>query len=137
NSHLPFPTLYILDNNYIYQFRDLYELNKQSKISNFTIQINTPSSLLGKIMTIRIRQLQEDLWLKESPLSYFPYNSFNSRKQKSNFIFANLLLCKHNNFDFIVNPENRNLKIGVQTELRLFFKEIYNRYILCLINRSL
>src|SRR5213595_481267 len=63
-------------------------------------------------MNIRIRQLQEDLWLKESPLSYFPYNSFNSRKQKNNFIFANLLLCKHNDFNFIVNPENRNLKIG-------------------------
>src|SRR5947207_2365313 len=119
----------ILDNNYIYQFRDLYELNKQSKISNFTIQINSPSSLLGKIMNIRIRQLQEDLWLKESPLSYFPYNSFNSRNQKNNFIFANLLLCKHNNFDFIVNSENRNLKIGGQTELRSIYKEKYHRYI--------
>ncbi|PKY32287.1 hypothetical protein RhiirB3_450369 [Rhizophagus irregularis] len=43
----------ILNNNFIYTFRDLYELQLQSKISNYNLQINS-RGLLGIITDIRI-----------------------------------------------------------------------------------
>src|SRR5439155_16690104 len=53
----------ILENNLIYKFRDLYEVLFQSKITNFTIQIND-NSLLGLITTIRLQQIQTQEWLR-------------------------------------------------------------------------
>jgi len=44
----------ILENRLIYNFRDFYELQLQSKISNFLLQIND-KRLLGDITNIRIK----------------------------------------------------------------------------------
>jgi hypothetical protein len=63
-------------------------------------------------MNIRLQLLQEDLWA-EFPIKYFSYNKFISRKQKKNFHFANLLLCKQHNIDFNINTLFINLRLVV------------------------
>jgi hypothetical protein len=57
----------VLKNHYIYKFRDLWEVQKQSKITNFLVQINDSSSL-GIITNIRLLQLQQLECLTQSPI---------------------------------------------------------------------
>ncbi len=57
----------ILENRLIYNFRDFYEVQMQSKITNFLIQIND-KNLLGEITDVRLKQLQTKEWLQFSPL---------------------------------------------------------------------
>ena len=44
----------ILENRLIYNFRDFYEVQLQSKITNFLIQVND-TRLLGDITNLRIK----------------------------------------------------------------------------------
>ena len=57
----------ILENHHIYNFRDLYEVQVLSKITNFFIQIND-TGLLEKITNIHLKQIQTQEWLVHSPL---------------------------------------------------------------------
>jgi hypothetical protein len=64
----------IMENTNIYRFRDLVEVQKQSKITNFSVQIND-KSILGRITHIRLLQLQHSEWLQHNPLYEWPYSS--------------------------------------------------------------
>ena len=59
----------ILSNQFIYKFRNLYELNLQAKLTNYVVQIND-KSILGTFTNIRLRKLQQQLWIPDSPLLY-------------------------------------------------------------------
>ena len=96
----------ILTNNCIYRFRDLVEVQKQSKITNFYIQIND-QNLLGKITYIRLLQLQHSKWLQHNPLYEWPYSNVNKRHYTS-FIPSMISLCKENFFTFTVSVNLRN-----------------------------
>jgi len=94
----------VLDNQFLYQFRNLYELNLQAKITNYIVQVND-RSILGKFTNIRLRKLQQLMWIPDFPLLY-PFLFDNFIKQKSllsNFHFAMIVLCRQNQFSFFPN----------------------------------
>ena len=60
---LSFPTTApnsIMDNRNLYNFRNLYDLQLQSKVTNFLIQINA-DGILGTVTEIRLKQLQSEM----------------------------------------------------------------------------
>ena len=118
----------ILENNFIYKFRDLYEVQLQSKITNFVIQIND-QNLLGKITDIRLKQLQHYEWLSKSPLVTWPYNSIQHNQYRS-FIAGMLSLCQQQKIDFHVNNDQHNLILGgnLQREIRTILGEDFSKY---------
>jgi hypothetical protein len=88
----------ILENHYIYKFRDLWEVQSQSKITNFSVQINDLSSL--RIITnIRLRQLQHLECLTQSPIVEWPYISI-QRRYYTSFLASSISLCRFNNISF-------------------------------------
>ncbi|CAJ0825551.1 9435_t:CDS:2, partial [Entrophospora sp. SA101] len=64
----------IVNNRMIYNYRNLYEVQLQFKITNFYIQLND-QKLLGNITDIRLKQIQHNEWLCKSPLIEWPYNT--------------------------------------------------------------
>ena len=70
-----------MENCYIYNFRDLYEVQKQSKITNFFIQLNN-KGLLGQVTNIRIKQIQLQEWLTTSPLLEWYHKDITKNKEK-------------------------------------------------------
>ena len=88
----------ILENQLIYQFRDLWEVQKQSKITNFSIQIND-TRLLGAVTNLRLLQLQHREWLRINPLAKWPYEDFMKRFYRS-YIPSMLSLCKSSEITF-------------------------------------
>jgi ribonuclease HI len=106
----------ILENRYIYNFRDLYEVQLQSKITNFFIQLND-RGLLGCITNIRIQQLQMQEWLATSPLHDWPYNELKHYHYKK-FIAAMITLCKINGFSFQLPSNQYNKILGGNIEIR-------------------
>ncbi|CAB4402658.1 unnamed protein product [Rhizophagus irregularis] len=85
----------ILDNPYIYGYRDFYDNQIQAKITDFCIQLND-NGLLGKITEIRLKSLQDQLWTSRPLLEKLPYNRV-PHTQKNNYILNMLLLCYNNN----------------------------------------
>jgi ribonuclease HI len=114
----------LLENRLIYNFRDLYEVQKQSKITNFLIQIND-KDLLGRITNIRLKQLQTQEWLVTSPLVNWHYNEVKGCKQKKQFISSMLTLCKQNNITFNIRPEFRNRICGGKIELFSIMQDLW------------
>src|SRR3954471_24256774 len=96
----------ILENTNIYRFRDLVEVQKQSKITNFSVQIND-KSILGCITHLRLLQLQHSEWLQHNPLYEWPYSSVQRRHYKS-FLASMISLCKETNISFNVPFNLRN-----------------------------
>ena len=88
----------ILENNLIYSFRDFYEVQLQSKITNFLIQIND-KGLMGKLTDIRLCQLQFLEWLPTSPLISWPYRTIPNAHKKS-YLRSMLTLCFQQQFSF-------------------------------------
>jgi hypothetical protein len=82
----------IIQNQQIYKFHDLYQVQLQSKINNFIIQIND-TSILGEITDIRLKQIQTRYWLQKSPLSDWHLTKPNYRLY-NNFIKSMISLCK-------------------------------------------
>ena len=95
----------ILLNNMIYNYRDLYGVQLQSKLSNFQVAINHPL-LLGKITHLRLLQLQFEYCLAESPLHFWPIDSLFSTYKY--YLPAVLTLAKQHGFSFIVPDRIRN-----------------------------
>src|ERR1700722_16278578 len=110
SSSLPNATL---ENYSIYRFRDLYEVQLQSKITNFYLQINDPG-VLGWVMKIRICQLQLQEWLRFSPLREWPYNL--SKRFYTKFLAVHLALCKQHNFSTFSSPHLHNSVLGGTVE---------------------
>jgi hypothetical protein len=89
----------IIENSLIYNIRSIWANQIQAKITNFFIQLNDKGTL-GKIMDIRLLDLQSKLWIDHSPLLSLPY----TEKQiylyipllRNNFILKNLFLMKKN-----------------------------------------
>jgi hypothetical protein len=90
----------ILESNLIYNLRFIQDNQVQAKITNFFVQIND-QSILGKIMRIKMVDIQNQLWIPDSPLIHIPFNIENNlkkfKKLKNNFIIQNLILLKKNN----------------------------------------
>ncbi|GBC39498.2 hypothetical protein GLOIN_2v708233 [Rhizophagus irregularis DAOM 181602=DAOM 197198] len=63
----------ILDNPYIYRYRDFYDNQLQAKITDFCIQLND-YGLLGKITEIHLKSLQDQLWTSRPLIEKLPYN---------------------------------------------------------------
>src|SRR3954469_24548947 len=100
----------ILENRQIYNFRDFYEVQLQSKISNFLIQIND-THLLGEITDLRLKQLQHKEWLQYSPLYQWPYDTI-SKKHYNTSLASMISICKENNITFNTHPNKRNEILG-------------------------
>ena len=76
---ITFPTANF-QNNDVYSYRDLFEVQLQSKITNFIIQIND-KGLLGTVTDIRLKQLQSQMWLRSSPLVEWYYDTFEAKRK--------------------------------------------------------
>ncbi|GBC40443.2 RNA-directed DNA polymerase from mobile element jockey-like [Rhizophagus irregularis DAOM 181602=DAOM 197198] len=85
----------ILDNPYIYGYRDFYDNQLQSKITDFCIQLND-NGLLGKVTEIHLKSLQDQLWTSRPLIEKLPYNRV-PHTRKNNYILNMLLLCYDNN----------------------------------------
>jgi hypothetical protein len=119
----------ILYSNLIYGIRSVWDNQIQAKITNFFIQINDESTL-GKIMEIRLLDIQRKLWLPFSPLSSLPFERQEIKKIfKNNFILENLLLMKQNNIDIKIQKnnisKNNNIIGGKLSILEVVGSEIY------------
>ena len=75
-----------MENRYIYNFRDLYEVLQQSQISNFYNQLND-RGLLHTITYIRLNKIQQLEGLSRLPLIDWPYTAI-PKKQLSSFTTA-------------------------------------------------
>src|SRR6266498_2030244 len=125
----------VMDNQFIYNFRNLYELNLQAKLTNYVVQIND-KSILGRFTNIRLRKLQNLMWIPDNPLLYpfsmtnYRWNSFNN-----NFHFNMIMLCRQNNFSFSHSnyefaSSTSAFKIkGGSISLESLFKTDYYKYI--------
>ncbi|GET54107.1 hypothetical protein GLOIN_2v708233 [Rhizophagus irregularis DAOM 181602=DAOM 197198] len=94
----------ILDNPYIYGYRDFYDNQLQAKITDFCIQLND-NGLLGKITEIRLKSLQDQLWTSRPLIEKLPYNRV-PHTRKNNYILNMLLLCYDNNISLEYLDDN-------------------------------
>ncbi|GES73446.1 ribonuclease H-like domain-containing protein [Rhizophagus clarus] len=94
----------ILDNPYIYGYRNLYENQLQTKITEFSIQLND-TGVLGKVTQICLKLLQVQLWSSTNLVQKIPFDKI-PRSMKNNYLLNMSLLCKDNNISF--NIINRN-----------------------------
>ncbi len=116
----------ILNNPFIYNYRNLEEIQKQAKITNFLVQINDRKQL-GKITKLRLRNLQKKEWLAKGLLEHFPFDK-KPRKYKNNFIFNNLLLCKENDITFEISEETKTNIEGGKITLHKILGKDYNKF---------
>ncbi|PKY32221.1 hypothetical protein RhiirB3_491131 [Rhizophagus irregularis] len=94
----------ILDNPYIYGYRDFYDNQLQAKITDFCIQLND-NGLLGKVTEIRLKSLQDQLWTSRPLIEKLPYNRV-PHTRKNNYILNMLLLCYDNNISLEYLDDN-------------------------------
>jgi exonuclease III len=90
----------ILESNRLYNVRSLVDNQTQAKITNFLNQIND-KGILGDITQLRLIQLQNDMWLQSSPLTYITdivkKNIFKYKKLSNNFLLSNIELMHRYN----------------------------------------
>ncbi|CAB4405836.1 unnamed protein product [Rhizophagus irregularis] len=85
----------IINHNLIYNIKDIADNQLQAKGTNFLIQLND-TGLLGKITTLRLKQLQYKFWIEDNIVSEFPFNNnfykklFYSRRIYDNWILENI-----------------------------------------------
>ena len=113
----------ILSNNLIYQYRDLYEVQLQSKITNFFIQIND-QNLMGQLTNLRLLTIQSKECLHVTPLLFWPLEKLNN-KQKKSFFYSMLHLLKTHHFAVDSHISNNNKILDGKTNIRLFFKKTF------------
>src|SRR5581483_1563137 len=106
----------ILDNHLIYRFRNLWDVQNQSKITNFTIQLND-NGLLGTITDIRLKQLQFREWLKNTPLFDWPYDIV-PKKFYSSYLAFMISLCRKSEITFNISHSHMNSIFDGKLELR-------------------
>ena len=123
----------ILECNLIYNIKNFIDLQLQSKITNFFIQIND-QSLLGQITRLRLNNIQSFFCLEKSPLCNFPFTQLqiSTTRYKNNFLIKNLLLLQSRNFSISINSEFENNISGGKITLRellgndIFFKNLHS-----------
>ena len=106
----------IMENRYIYNFRDLYEVLKQSQISNFYNQLND-RGLLHTVTYIRLNKIQQLEGLSRSPLVDWPYTAI-PKKQLTSFTTAMITFCRQHGFSFDINRNVDNLILGGNNTIR-------------------
>ena len=111
----------IMESNLIYNFRDFYEVQLQSKISNFLIQVND-TALMGLITEIRLRQLQQSEWLHISPLLSWPHRTIKP-KHKTSFLHSLLTLLFQNNFSFDISLNRIDRTLGGYKDIRSILEQ--------------
>jgi hypothetical protein len=120
----------IVKNSLIYKVRTFKDNQAQAKIANFLVQIND-DKLLGKIMDIRLLQVQAKLLLEKSILLENPYNLLEIQKiapkLKDNFIIRNLGLMKSLDFGFKMDSDNRKEKNNYVTGDKILLREILDK----------
>jgi len=74
NSHLALsaPNA-VMDNSFIYNFRNLCDLQIQSKITNFLVQLNS-QGLLRRLTIIQLLQIQQQEYLSKNILADFSFD---------------------------------------------------------------
>ncbi|GES75128.1 ribonuclease H-like domain-containing protein [Rhizophagus clarus] len=100
----------ILDNPYIYGYRNLYENQLQAKITEFCIQLND-TGVLGKVTQIRLKSLQIQLWSSTNLVQKIPFDKI-PRSMMNNYLLNMSLLCKENNISFNIINRNEFSNIG-------------------------
>ena len=89
----------IVHSNLLYNIKSILDNQSEAKINNFFIQLNN-QEMLGKIMYIRLLNLQRIIWATESPIfqNNFSWKEFKQHipKIKYNFIVNNLELLEKN-----------------------------------------
>src|SRR6266498_3104700 len=127
NSHLALsaPNA-VMDNSFIYNFRNLCELQIQSKITNFLVQLNS-QGLLQRLTIIQLLQIQQQEYLSKNILAEFPFDKV-PRHYAKNFIFGMLNLCKNNNILFETSLLTEFDVTGGDVTLRSILKEDYRKY---------
>ncbi|GBC46185.2 reverse transcriptase [Rhizophagus irregularis DAOM 181602=DAOM 197198] len=99
----------IMELNLLYNIHSIFDNQLQAKVNNFIIQIND-QGILGKIMEIRLVDIQNKLLLPFNPLINFPFSNkdliFMGQHLQNNFIINNLLLMKSYNFSIEFNKHN-------------------------------
>lgn len=102
----------------IYNIKTIVDNQIQAKITNFVIQINDRNEL-GKIMVIRLLNIQEELLLPNNPLICLTTEDITNYKKlfsylKNSFILDNIRLMRDHNFSIKENfnfIENNKFKI--------------------------
>src|SRR2546429_4836928 len=89
----------MLVNNGMYNFRHLYDVQLQSKLSQLVVAINN-TSLVGNVLNIRLCQLQLYYWLDSNPLLVWPFSS--PKSLDGSFLTQVLTLAKKHEFSFTV-----------------------------------
>src|SRR5205823_8379316 len=116
----------ILLNRWIYNYRDLYGVQLQAKLSNFLIALNH-QSLLGKVTNIRLLQIQSKYGLDCNPVISWPLDSIINRTNIT-FLEGLLTLCKKHNFSYSVPDTYRNVILGGNTPIRnILNQQTYSR----------
>ncbi|GBB91696.1 hypothetical protein RclHR1_19050007 [Rhizophagus clarus] len=95
----------ILDNSYIYGYRNPYENQLQAKITNFCIQLND-TGILGRITEIRLKLLQQLLWCSRPLIEGILFNKI-PRWMKNNYLLNMINLMKQNEFTLLVVDKGR------------------------------
>src|SRR3989337_496942 len=94
----------ILKNNFIYNFRDLYENQIQAKYTSLVAMLND-NSIVGKSTHLRLLKLQTSRWLPKNPLICWPSNTPISNKDH----IADLLSAISTyNLNFQLEPQRIN-----------------------------
>ncbi|GBC00137.1 hypothetical protein RclHR1_03760001 [Rhizophagus clarus] len=95
----------ILDNSYIYGYRNPYENQLQAKITNFCIQLND-TGILGRITEIRLKLLQQLLWCSRPLIEGIPFDKI-PRRMKNNYLLNMINLMRQNDFTLLVIDKGR------------------------------
>ncbi|CAH1768945.1 3700_t:CDS:2, partial [Entrophospora sp. SA101] len=124
-----------LSNKKLYNLIDLHHHQSQCHINSLFTKINNPNTL-GKIIEIRLHQLQTEMWIPHSPLSIKSWNDWlSSKKLKNDLIAAELNLMQQNHINIKHhNEESFSIK-GGNTPLYTILKESYYKNTAPLKNR--
>src|SRR5438128_12553535 len=101
----------ILLNRWIYNYRDLYGVQLQAKLSNFLIALNH-QSLLGKVTNIRLLQIQSIYSLDCNPVISCPL-VFILNCTHITFLDGLLTLCNKNNFSYSLTATYLDIILAV------------------------
>ena len=106
----------ILLNRWIYNYRDLYGIQLQAKLSNFLIALNH-KSLLGQVTYIRLLQIQSKYNLDRNPVVSWPLD-FLANRHNVTFLEGLLTLCKKHSLSYSVPDSQLNVILGGHTPIR-------------------
>ncbi|PKY60176.1 hypothetical protein RhiirA4_483579, partial [Rhizophagus irregularis] len=108
----------IINHNLIYNIKDIADNQLQAKSTNFLIQLND-TGLLGKITTLRLKQLQHKFWIEDNIVSIFPFDNNFYKK-----LFYNISVNNKLNIEkYKITGSNVIIRNILETEK--FFNNIY------------